>query len=106
MEEPKYASAAPSPQDRPRVVTVNINDNFYEPGAIAIWPGTTVVWVNNGNRVHTVTSTAGLWNDSGPLAPGEEFSVTFDLPGIFFYYSRPNTRDSMRGKIVVRNPRR
>src|SRR5262245_48926572 len=100
------STAAAQGQDQPAIVSVSINDNFFAPGVIVVWPGTTVVWVNNGNRLHSVTSSAGLWDDSGPIAPREEFQVTFDLPGVYFYFSRPNMRDSMRGKVIVRNPRR
>src|SRR5262245_58580303 len=98
------ASASGRAQDQP-ITGVGIHDNFFAPGALYVLPGTTVIWVNNGRRIHTVTSAAGLWDDSGPLAPGEEFSVTFDVPGVYFYFSRPNTREFMRGKVVVRYQR-
>ena len=91
-------------QERP-IVAVEISDHHYHPRTIVVWPGTTVIWVNNGDQGHTVTSRNGLWNDSGVLAPGEEFQVTFDVPGIFYYYCRLHTREFMKGRVIVRNPR-
>jgi plastocyanin len=95
--------AAQSQQDQPGVVTIAIFDNHFQPKRITIPVGTTVVWVNHGKRAQTVTSRGGLWQDSGVLAPGDSWSVTFDLPGTFFYLSRSrDAKGRMVGQIVVR----
>jgi plastocyanin len=93
-------------QGPPGTVTVGIFDNFYRPRTMVVPLGTTVVWVNYGDRNHTVTSNAGLWPDSGALGPGQEYAVLFDLPGTYFYYCRLHTAQQMRGKIIVPDPRR
>jgi plastocyanin len=39
----------------PANVAVTIGDNFYNPSSVAVAPGGTVTWTNNGST-HTVTS--------------------------------------------------
>jgi plastocyanin len=49
-------------------------------------------------KQHTVTSKDGRW-DSGDLAPGATYSVTFQPPGIYYYFCRHHK--GMQGTIVV-----
>lgn len=44
--------------------TVSIVDRRYAPASLTVTAGTTVSWRNNDDRIHTVTSTGGLF-DSG-----------------------------------------
>ena len=48
--------------------------------------------------MHTATSTTGAF-DSGDLAQGESFSVTFTTPGTYDYFCTPHP--TMTGQIVV-----
>lgn len=57
----------------------------YSPNPITVARGTTVQWVNNDNTTHTSTANGGAWN-SGPLAPGGQFSFTFQNAGSFPYH--------------------
>ena len=70
-------------------------------------PGTTVTWTNDDTVVHTVTSGTstgtvatpdGLF-DSGDLAAGESFQVTFAEEGEFPYYCAPHPW--MVGRVIV-----
>ncbi|NIR39662.1 MAG: multicopper oxidase domain-containing protein, partial [Actinobacteria bacterium] len=79
----------------------------YTPAAIRVSPGTTVTFVNEDSVVHTVTSGAsdgrvgradGLF-DSGDIAAGESFRLTFNDPGEFPYFCLPHPW--MKGRVVV-----
>ena len=70
--------------------SVTIDDtNGFTPSVLAIHPGQTVTWTNNGKQVHTVVSNAGYPNtfDSGGLNPGQKFSFTFPVAGSYGYHS-------------------
>jgi plastocyanin len=58
-----------------------------------------VRWTNNGRHRHTVTSYDGR-TDSGELAPGSSYTVTFTRPGTYPYHCR--LHPGMRGTVVVR----
>lgn len=96
---------APSPS--PSVVTVEVNDDFYEPKSITIDPGDTVRWVMNGsNSGHTVTHRDGAF-DSGFVfnAAGDSFRRTFGAGdnGKTFEYSCRTHKDccNMQGSVRV-----
>ena len=77
------------------LVEVVINNFDMNPDPLVIRAGTTVRWTNEEPIVHSVTSgnpgdaNAGSQFDSGDLAPGDTFEFTFDAPGQFVYFSRP-----------------
>jgi len=77
-------------------VVVSIRDNYCDPAVIAVAPGTTVWWVNEGENPHNVTADNGLF-DSGTLYPGDSFWVTFDGQGIITYHCSPQ----MAGSVTV-----
>jgi plastocyanin len=58
----------------PKMWKVSIEDFYFEPADAAIQPGDTVMWVNEGNTPHTVTSDDGRF-DSEVLNPGESFTL-------------------------------
>jgi plastocyanin len=67
--------------------TVEARDDFFDAEAVHIPVGTTVEWDNTGRNPHTVTADDGS-KDSGNLAPGQEFAITFNEPGVFAYYCK------------------
>jgi FtsP/CotA-like multicopper oxidase with cupredoxin domain len=79
---------------------IAINDNNFGPGDLAIEPGTTVVWTNNGHNMHSVASFDGLFQ-SITLRPGESYSYTFEGPGEFRYVCKQHGRQGMLGRITV-----
>lgn len=62
---------------------IEISGLTYAPRRATVQAGTTVVWSNRDELVHTVTKTSGPGEsfDSGNVAPGTEFEQTFDEPG-------------------------
>jgi plastocyanin len=79
---------------------VEIRDNQFAIQRLVIRPGTTVVWVNQGNLPHTATSDTGVWN-SPLLSRGESYSRVFNEPGEFAYHCTPHP--FMTAVIVVQN---
>jgi plastocyanin len=80
--------------------TVEILDSFvFEPYSLEIAPGDTVTWINNSETAHTVTGDDLAFEDSGPIDPGDSFSITFHEPGTYAYRCGPHP--GMIGTIVV-----
>ncbi len=109
---PDPAKAAANP------VVINMADKqpFYAPEKATIRVGDTVKWVNNGETVHSVsTSAANAQNpkdtsmpkgatafDSGFIPPGGDYSYTFTVPGTYRYFCLPHEKAGMVGMIVVK----
>ena len=109
---PDPAKAASSP------VVINMADKqpFYTPEKVAIKVGDTVQWVNSGETVHSVSTTAAnaqnpkdtsmpkgaVAFDSGFIPPGGDYSYTFTVPGTYRYFCLPHEKAGMVGVIVVK----
>ena len=67
------------------------NTGYYVPLHLQVKVGTTVVWINNDNVLHTIQSQnedgnpSGLFN-SNVLKTGETFTFKFEEPGLYHYY--------------------
>jgi plastocyanin len=103
---PEPAAAAPARQPvaarQPaarRPVTVVLRNTTFVPGRVQITAGTTVIWRNDDQLIHTVTANDKSF-DSGLLQPGKTYSRTFDKPGQYAYYCLPHP--FMKGVVVVR----
>ena len=81
-----------------KVVTVSIRDFFFDPARITVAPGTTVMWVNEGNHPHTVTADDGSF-DSEVLNPGDSFMVRFRRSGTVSYHCE--IHPFMKGSVTV-----
>jgi plastocyanin len=72
-----------------------------------VQPGQTVVWVNDDNLVHTVTSGEGTLPSHAPLSSpflrrGQTFRHTFGEEGRFEYLCLPHLdQATMRGALVT-----
>src|SRR5438309_3272811 len=76
----------------------------FDPGEVHIIPNSTVMWINNDNVTHTVTSGDPQQGpdgkfDSGLLKPGKKFSYTFTEIGTFNYYCQ--VHPAMKGVVIV-----
>ncbi|HEV3471961.1 MAG TPA: plastocyanin/azurin family copper-binding protein, partial [Actinomycetota bacterium] len=86
--------------------TVTIRDNSFSPQEIRIDPGDTVVWTNQGARVHDVTADDRSFR-SEDLGRGESFSHTFEKEGFYYYHCSfhgSRKKVGMWGLVVVGNP--
>jgi len=80
-------------------VAAMMQDFIFQPARLNITAGTTIVWTNGGQVIHTVTAEDGSF-DSGPIERGERRSITFSRAGTFSFHCTPHP--FMRGVIVVR----
>ncbi len=73
----------------------------FDPASLTIKVGTQVIWSNDSNAPHTVSSDTGVFNTPNPLGinPGQTYAFTFTKPGTYPYYC--NIHTYMTGKIVV-----
>jgi plastocyanin len=103
--------AQPQPQPAPQeagadtsgaahaTVSATVEDFSFQPARLVVKPGTTVVWTNQGQVVHTVTAQDGSF-ESGEIQPGGRGSVTFSQPGTYPYHCTPHP--FMKGVVEVR----
>jgi plastocyanin len=84
--------AAPSPQ-------VIIAHFAFTPDVLTVPAGTEVVWMNQDNTRHTVTSDDNTTFASSLLGAGDTFSHRFDEPGTFPYHC--SVHPSMTAQVVV-----
>jgi plastocyanin len=83
--------------------TVEARDDFFDPEAVHVAIGTTIEWPNEGRNPHTVTADDGSF-DSGNLAPGKEYGLSFPKAGVYRYYCRYHGKPGglgMAGVVLV-----
>ena len=79
---------------------VSIDDMEFDPDVVHIDRGDTVMWENDDNIDHTVTSSSGpFFFASGILDPGDDYEVEFNTSGTYYYYC--SLHPEMRGTIIV-----
>ena len=97
-------SAVPSPTSGPSSsVSIprgaeSLGNRAFAPDELSVPEGTTVTWTNTDSESHTSTSDTTTWN-SGTIAPGGRFSLTFDKVGTFRYHCA--IPPGMVGTVVV-----
>jgi plastocyanin len=91
-----------------------LGEKAFSPNPVTIKEGDTVMWINNDNQFHTVTSgdpsssggavigkvfDSGLSGPNALTAKGKTFSHTFNEKGEFSYFCR--LHPTMIGKVIV-----
>jgi plastocyanin len=95
---PTPALTGPSSQVTiPRGAEV-LGNRAFSPDEVGVAVGDTVTWTNTDSVSHTSTSDATGW-DSGIVAPGAQFSRTFQSAGRFQYHCA--IHPGMVGTVVV-----
>lgn len=80
---------------------ITIDSYMFRPAVVTIAKGTTVVWVNKDDDVHTIKSKAGPEAFSSPALPtGSRYGFTFKRAGTYRYIC--SVHPYMHGVIVVR----
>lgn len=104
---------------------VGMTPSRFEPAAVTVAAGETVVWRNTSSHAHTVTAYAdGIpaaaeyfasggydgeraaergWLDGGGggLYEGDTYEHTFAVPGEYRYFCIPHEQSGMRGVVTV-----
>jgi plastocyanin len=94
LATPALLSAAPG-----NTVQVNIAKFAYGPKDITVTPGTTVVWTNQDETPHTVSSNNKSFASKG-MDTGDKFEHTFAAEGDFNYIC--TVHPFMTGVVHVR----
>lgn len=82
---------------------VAVGNFFYRAAYVRVDPGDTVTWRLEDGSNHTVTTRADapVGFDSGELAPGQTFAVTFTEPGRYRYRCRIHRNLGQNGVVQV-----
>ncbi len=97
---PPPAAAAPAAPAAGRdTVTADVRDFMFRPAQLVVAPGTTIIWTNGGQVIHTVTAEDGSF-DSGAIDSGQRRALLFTKPGTFPFHCTPHP--FMRGEVIVR----
>ena len=104
MATPKPTTAPrPTPTPEPATAQITIKLFQFQPGTITVQPGTRVIWTNQDDIEHSVTSGTppdgdGRF-DSRFFGKGQTFAMTFEQPGEYPYFCRRH--NSMTGTVTV-----
>ncbi|MDQ2808711.1 MAG: cupredoxin domain-containing protein [Chloroflexota bacterium] len=77
-------ATATAPSGVTQTYSVKIVNYTFSPARLTVPVGSKVVWINQDNDVHTVTSDSGLF-ESGTMPKGRNFSRTFTAVGSYGY---------------------
>ena len=78
---------------------IEINGFAFNPAALTIQKGASVVWANMDSAPHTIVSDSGDEISSDSLSKGKTYTHTFSTPGTYEYHC--SIHPSMKGKIIV-----
>jgi halocyanin-like protein len=88
--------------ERVTVVVGAGNGLAFDPPAVEVRPGTTVVWEWTGRGgQHNVQAESGAFESELASAAGTTFERTFDDPGVVRYLCLPHQAVGMRGVVDV-----
>lgn len=91
---PPTATPTPLPATVPfgavivKMVEKTPGDYVFDPASITIKAGTVVVWINESDGMHTVTSNPGApasFNTTSNVTQGKTFALEFTTPGTYAY---------------------
>jgi plastocyanin len=92
------SNARSAPAKRP---AITIDNYTFHPAVLTVAKGTTVVWINKDDDVHTIKGKDGPETFQSPgLETGARYGFTFSRPGTYHYIC--TVHPYMHGAIVVR----
>ena len=114
---PRRSAAAPGTFDITMMSDTLGTAVWFDPIGILVPPGSTVRWKVHAN-VHTtaayhprndhhslrIPEKAEPWDSKFLVNPGDHFSVTLSVPGVYDYFCAPHEMAGMVGRIVVGRP--
>jgi plastocyanin len=89
---------APAQVVQVKIVESN-NQYSFQPSTITVPKGAQVVWTNNSDAPHTVTSDTNVFNTTSNLDQNATFKTIFATPGTYTYHC--NIHPYMKGTITV-----
>lgn len=101
---PNYEGTVDRRGEETTTVAVGAGDQglTFDPPAVMIDPGTTVVWEWSGEGgAHNVTSEDGEFESELVDEAGHTFEHTFEDPGVHEYVCTPHQANGMKGAVAV-----
>ena len=93
---------AQAPAAQP-AATVHIKDDAYKPATVTVHPGDTVLFINDDDDAHTVTSDNNEFDSKG-LDTSSRWQYTFKNPGTYHFFCE--LHPFMKGTVVVKGSTR
>ena len=94
------ATTASTPVAVVNVKIIEQNGKYgFSPSTLTVKAGTQVVWTNDSDAAHTVTSDKSTFNTTSNLTQNQTFSFIFTTPGTYTYHC--NIHTYMTGTITV-----
>jgi plastocyanin len=78
---------------------IEIRNFAFAPATLTVPAGTRVVWTNQDEEPHVITSAGSLFAPSKGLDTSDSYAVTFSKPGTYAYYC--SIHPMMVGTIIV-----
>jgi plastocyanin len=95
------ATATPTPSPTPLPATIPLGSvivhmvekpaghYIFQPASVTVKAGTVVVWINDSDGMHTITSDPGapsVFNTTSNVTQGNTFALVFNTPGTYNYH--------------------
>jgi len=80
-----------------KVYSVEINQMQFQPASLIVQKGDTIIWTNHDMVAHDVTEEKEKRWTSGPLAPGESWSLVVNESADYYC----SIHVIMKGKLIV-----
>lgn len=94
---------AAAPARATETVVVELTAEGFEPAEVTVPVGGTVVWHNESAATHTVVADDASW-DTGPVEPGDTFSVRMRNAGEFGYATSDGVFEALIVVTAVEEP--
>jgi plastocyanin len=96
---PAVMAASASASKAIHTQQIEIRNFAFAPATLTVQAGTRVVWTNQDEEPHVITSAGSLFASSKGLDTSDSYAVTFSKPGTYAYYC--SIHPMMVGTIIV-----
>jgi plastocyanin len=100
VASPAAMAARASTSKAMRTQQIEIRNFAFAPATVTVPAGTRVVWTNQDEEPHVITSAGALFASSKGMDTSDSYVVTFSKPGTYAYYC--SIHPMMVGTIIVR----
>lgn len=99
VASPAAMAASASASTKVQTQQIEIRNFAFAPARLTVPAGTRVVWTNQDEEPHVITSAGSLFASSKGLDTSDSYAVTFSKPGTYAYYC--SIHPMMVGTIIV-----
>jgi plastocyanin len=99
VASPAVMATSASASRKVQMQQIEIRNFAFAPATLTVPAGTRVVWTNQDEEPHVITSAGSLFASSKGLDTSDSYAVTFSKPGTYAYYC--SIHPMMVGTIIV-----